>query len=601
MPDESEITKFKEYLVENSKSNPLEFIDPLEVVNRRNIVFCSVKYIIDEYGVYPTTAERGYLAKLIIAVFKPFKGVKNQLTKWILDTLRNRRCKLRKDGEILTKSRAGNENDSDGSESSEAEPENIVLNQPENNIELNEPTELEIERFKEYFDANAETNIHLLGDPLVNKTRYTIINCGYQYLLDEYGPHPDIHKKRHLIKILVSIFEPFKKLKEEVMMKWIRTRIEYMRQKESKRLKAKTKRPKKVETESEDNDCNDEVNHENVTMDEPTEKDILKFQAYFDANAETKINMLGNPMEKKNRYIIINCAYQYLIDNFGSDEDGTKKRYVAKILAEVFEPFKDIEKQIQKWLYTRMHNLKRNERNASLDSSIRIKREESDIEDYDAQMMQVSTKIEEIDSSYCANQSIIIVRTGGQSELLAGDVNTIPQDELKSENINGEIDVEGILDPNKKSADCNTESIFEKVEDQLKLLESSNDDIQQIPEALCHTEKNQIKNSQVNQIESTPEALDDKASKIENTEDLMKYLEKSPKDEEVQVKASNSEENDRKLYEAFSDIDDINKIQELLKDTLPRRIEQMSNIEFSVFKTYKCFSTSLDLVRFKYI
>ncbi|KAL5277996.1 hypothetical protein ACFFRR_002940 [Megaselia abdita] len=332
-PFEVEVSKFKDFFNDNAKIQIHLIDDPLKSQNRFDIMKLAGQYILDQCGMYPSAAQRSRLIIMLMEVFEPFKSVeKKTLSKWVNEKIQNMRRQT-KDKEEKQKEEELRKSRKSG--------------------------EMLVSKLKEHLDKNPELKLYL-KDPLDVDNRHCIIKCAVQYLLDECGNDPTVDQKAHLISMLVEVVEKYKSVEEETLTKWVNVKVAVMR--------------------------NKVINKEE--MGKPTETQITKFKDYFNSNAETKLDKIDDPMSQSNRYNIIKCAAKYLIDECGMFPNTADKFIMTKILGEVFEPFKEDEKLVYKWVADKVKNSRfygMDNKQKSKTSTKFIKNKEDDSEDSESE------------------------------------------------------------------------------------------------------------------------------------------------------------------------------------------------------------------------
>ncbi|KAL5278041.1 hypothetical protein ACFFRR_002966 [Megaselia abdita] len=315
------------------------------------------------------------------------------------------------------------------------------------------------------------------------------------------------------------------------------------------------------------------------SFNEPFKDKVVKFKNYFNSNLQTKIFLLNDPTTLYNRKNIINTAVKFLFDEVGLYPDSAERHCLVKLLVEVFKPYRKDEDLVVKWVQDKISNLRKNiktdEKNISrlLENSKKRNREESEPEDSE----------EDNESSFSYSYS-------GCSLLTLSKFKEYMNSDIKNRLVLLEDTDHTEFSIRKKIIACAVQFMFKEV----GMYPSSShklDLIRIIMETFSglRGDEDQLKRWIQDRIVNCRRRSKQIADSYNESLDRVRVL-----------TGAMSLEEQMKFLENCTAIDDIEKIQEVLKDTLGQRIEQNFIAEFSVFNTYKFFSQSLDLIKYDF-
>lgn len=82
-------TKFKDYVSSDLQTRLLLLDNHKEPSVRKNIISCSVKFLFNEVGLYPSLSQKRALIELIAEVFAGLKNEKENIKRWIGEKIKN--------------------------------------------------------------------------------------------------------------------------------------------------------------------------------------------------------------------------------------------------------------------------------------------------------------------------------------------------------------------------------------------------------------------------------------------------------------------------------------------------------------------------------
>lgn len=305
---------------------------------------------------------------------------------------------------------------------------------------------------------------------------------------------------------------------------------------------------------------------------------VAKLKEHFNADVKTKILLLDDPMTPVNRKNILGVAVQYLFDEVGIYPNVAQRNQLVKILVEVFKPYKRDEDLVIRWVTDKVSNMrrriKRDEGNISklLEDSKKRKLEDTEVEDSSTDDDDASSFASSFSgvSYLSASKMRQYIKSGQHSSLL-----------LIAENEHAEPSIR------KKIIAACVQFLFDEC-GLYPSLAQKRTVIKLVSEVFLG----------LNDEEQVKRWFNDR---IINVRKRNKQLETTYHESLDRVRILTGElriEDQMKFLESCSEIDDIQKIQDALRDTLAHRIEQGGIVNFNVFNTYKFFSKSLDLVSF---
>ncbi|KAL5278212.1 hypothetical protein ACFFRR_003081 [Megaselia abdita] len=646
-PFDVQVSKFKEYFDANCETKRHLLGDPLKTETRRTIITVGVKFLIDECGVLANATQRHILVRILMEVFKPFNQIKGKIVQYVGDKLRYYRIQaLQKEESVANllenakkrKLILGGVNENDNRPFTKRIYEETSSVDKSDNL-LSQPFEVEVTKFKDYFNANSKIKIELIDDPLRAETRFQIMKWAGQYILDECGMYPSIAQTGRLISILIEVFEPFKNIEDKHLQKWVKEKICNIRR------QTKDKEEKLKE---------EELRKTRKRLNSETGMKISSLKEILNANSEMKL-LLKDPLEEENRHKILKCAALYLLDECGNDPTTAQKGQLVSMLVEVIDAFKSVEKEtITKWVNVKVANV----RNKAVDREKIGDPTEAQITKFkDYFKANSDIKIHQIDDSMTISNRYDIIKCAAKyvidesglypniperlimTKILADLFKPFKQVEQNllfkwvsdkignmryekpkpaeatsnksNNNKQNESDTEDSEKENEDEPISNTPNkLNSKSKDSEKKKSSSHQKINEKPsEKQISKFKEYFKKSAVKSTEQQKNKANDENQNPKKRKRIESDLEDSDSDcdsefsirtgTDLEISDCDSElltmraEDQLELLKGCTEVDEIEQIQEALKDTLAQRIEQVS---INVFKTYKFFSKSLDLI-----
>ncbi|KAL5284005.1 hypothetical protein ACFFRR_006338 [Megaselia abdita] len=361
-PFDVQVAKFKEYFNENSDIEiELLLEDPLQRENRKLIIHTAVTYLIDECGMFPSNSQKTVLVRILIEVFNLFEKEKSSVASWVSAKVRYiRNFTMEKEAgvaNLLENAKKRRKLLTGGIEPNEVN-DNEESNSESSNNFVSEPLEVGVTKTKQYFEKTLGPDFLLLEE-LTNDNRYKLINCAVLYLFKKCGYHPNFSQKGRLVRMLVEIFEILRG-EEKNLTKWINDKIVTKRRTirdRKKREEELRKKSLKTISEANEEDTENLIEH-NQKARENYEIQLSKFKEYFNKNSGLKLEHIGDPLAKDTRVIIINCASQYLVDEAGVNPSVVEKSILIKMLGELLEPFKEIDRLVNSWITAKVKSIR---------------------------------------------------------------------------------------------------------------------------------------------------------------------------------------------------------------------------------------------------